>query len=131
MCVLRIFSDTDSFKSFALGTKLEVVSVHDKDEIRKIGKKIPMPQYQISLAVSDRDWDDFPSQVKDAIVFLSENFDELAKMQRNHKVDDAYLDFPIESRLDGDIVNQNDHLPRQLIALAGKLNFGIEISIYG
>ena len=43
---------------------------------------------------------------------------------------DCYLDFPIYSRLNDEIVNQNDHLPRKLINLAGKLNIGIEMSIY-
>jgi len=30
MCILKIFSDTSSFKRFALATKLEVVSAYDK-----------------------------------------------------------------------------------------------------
>jgi hypothetical protein len=44
--------------------------------------------------------------------------------------DELFLDFPIYSRLDGEIVNQNDYLPSKLISLAGELGLSIGISIY-
>ncbi len=49
-----------------------------------------------------------------------------------HSADDvdAYLDFPLWSRLSDEIINQNDNLPRELIALAGELGLGIQMSIY-
>lgn len=43
---------------------------------------------------------------------------------------EAYLDFPLSVRLSDKIVNQNDHLPRELIILAGELRLGIEMAQY-
>jgi len=130
MCILKIFSDTSSFKRFALATKLEVVSAYDKGEMRGVTKKPPAEQYQITLSVSDAEWDDFKLQVSDAIIFLTSNHDELLMLHSTHEVIDGYLDFPIESRLDGDIAVQCDHLPKQLIKLASNFDFGILMSIY-
>lgn len=80
--------------------------------------------------MSDKDWDDFKGQVADAIAFLAVNELELSKLITSHDGVDAYLDFPLYSRLDQNIVNQNDHLPRGLIILAGRLALGIEMAIY-
>lgn len=48
----------------------------------------------------------------------------------NSNVSAANLDFPIYSRLNENIINQNDKFPKELIILAGKLSLGIELSIY-
>ena len=110
--------------------EVPVYSIQEKGDCRSKKKNEVFSSYRISFDVSDREWDEFPAQVDDAINFLSTNFNSLEKLILNHDIDDAYLDFPLYSRLNGDIVNQNDHLPRELIALAGKLNIGIEMGIY-
>lgn len=130
MCFLKMFSDKKSFKIFATSTSIPIFSVFDKGEFRKKSSKVPFPHNQISIDVSDKDFDDFKGQVSDAIAFLQTNFDELNLLISTNEVTDAYLDFPLYSRLTSDIVNQNDHLPKELIVLAGKLNLGIEMSIY-
>ena len=130
MCFLKMFSDKKSFKTFATSTSMSIFSVFDKGEFRKKSSKEPFPQYQISIDVSDKDFDEFNGQVSDAIAFLETNFDELNLLISTNEATDAYLDFPLYSRLTSDIVNQNDHLPKELIVLAGKLNLGIEMAIY-
>jgi hypothetical protein len=125
MCNLKIYSDTNSFKSFAKTTKIPVYSVDDKGENKK-----RQTDYRISFDVSDKDWSDFEGQVQDCISFLAKHFEEIEQLFKTHKVTTAYLDFPIYSRLYGDIVNQNDNLPKELIVLAGKLSLGIEMAIY-
>ncbi|MBL1292883.1 MAG: hypothetical protein COB61_003325 [Thiotrichales bacterium] len=84
----------------------------------------------LSLDVSEKEWDDFPGQVTDALEFLSKYYEELSDLFGEIDNVDAYLDFPIYSRLNEEIANQNDHLPRDLVSIAGKLNLGIEMSQY-
>jgi hypothetical protein len=130
MCVLKIYSDTDSFKLLAEKTVLPVYSVYEKGDLKIASEKQTYTDYRISFDVSGKEWDDFDGQVKDAILFLEKYFDALNVMMQSHNISDAYLNFPIYSRLDDTIVNQNDHLPVKLIMLAGKLSLGIEMAIY-
>jgi hypothetical protein len=125
-----MYSDTKSFKSFALSTSLPILSVFDKGEVRRKRQNKPLEHYQVSFDVSDKDWDQLKLQIVDAINFLESNFNALSKLKESHNVFDAYLDFPYSSRLCDGIVNQNDHLPKELISVAGRLNLGIEMSLY-
>jgi hypothetical protein len=95
-----------------------------------INECVSSPASAISLDVSDKEWDDFPGQAVDAISFLSIHHDELMKLLCNIEDVSACLDFPICSRLNSEIVNQNDYIPRELVSLAGKLNLEIGMSQY-
>ncbi|WP_392343863.1 hypothetical protein [Pseudoalteromonas prydzensis] len=128
MCILKIHSETISFKKFCETTKIPVFSVTDKGELR--GKTRVSETFVASFDVSDAEWDEFSQQIDDAINFLTVHFGELNQLITETPDADGYLDFPIYSRLNNDIVNQNDHFPKKLINLAGKLNFGIEMAIY-
>lgn len=130
MCFLKVHSDTHSFKKFCETTKIPVYSVFDKDEFRNKSKTRKSKTFVISFDVSDADWGDFPAQVTDAIKFLTDNFSELEMLIAEVPDADGYLDFPLYSRLDDEVINQNDHLPKALVSLAGKLNLGIEMAIY-
>ena len=130
MCILKIYSDDNSFKSFVTTTKIPVYSSYEKGDYRNETTEIVREHYRISFDVSRKKWDDLKGQIEDAILFLEKHFEELNTILSTHKISDAYLDFPIYSRLDENIVNQNDHLPKELIFLAGKLTLGIEIGIY-
>jgi hypothetical protein len=122
MCFLKVYSTTTSFSSFAKTTSIPIYSRSDRNPDSE--------HFKISFDVSDRDWDDLKGQVEDAILFLTKYQTELESLFLTHKVSDAFLDFPIFSRLDNEIVNQNDHFPRRLVSIAGKLNIGIELGIY-
>jgi hypothetical protein len=128
MCLLKVYSNTNSFKSFKETTRIPVYSIYEKGD--KQAKRKVHKDFKISFDVSEKEWDDFKGQVQDAIDFLIKYRKDLKMLFKTHKITTAYLDFPIYSRLQGDIVNQNDHLPNELILLAGKLSLGIEISIY-
>lgn len=127
MCFLKVTNKTKSFKELAKTTNIPVFSVYDKGEKRNKNKNYD--DFRISFDVSQKGWDNFKGQVSDTITFLEYHFKELEEIISNFKAD-AFLDFPIYSRLNEEIVNQNDHLPKELIALAGKLNLGIEMAIY-
>ena len=128
MCVLKVYSDTNSFKAFSASTNIPVYNCHDKGEA--LTNKRLCKEYRISFDVSDREWDEFEGQVSDTIAFLEKYYSQLKDLFATHLITDAYLDFPLWSRLDENIVNQNDHIPRELIKLAGELNIGIEMAIY-
>ena len=55
---------------------------------------------------------------------------EIRRLVESHPVSEAYLDFPLWSRLDGEFVNQSDLLPRELIALCAAAGIGVEMSLY-
>ena len=128
MCVLKIHSHKKSFKKFCETTNIPVFSVFDKGEVRS--KTRICESFVVSFDVSDAEWDSFSEQVDDAIKFLTVNFRDLKQLLSETLDADGYLDFPIYSRLNDTIANQNDHLPKKLINLAGKLNLGIEMSMY-
>jgi hypothetical protein len=130
MCILKIFSETDSFKAFAECSPIPVYSVHDATDIKDTRKNKTHGVFRISFDVSDCEWDDLPGQVEDAIAFLSLHAISIRKLVDSHNVSDAFLDFPIWSRLDENIVNQNDRLPRQLISLCARAGIGVEMALY-
>jgi hypothetical protein len=128
MCVLKIYSPTHSFKDYSNHGNLPIYSVYDKGEFRT--KTRQCAEFTMSLDVSDKEWNNFSGQVEDAIKFLKQNFIALNDLYVKYAVSNWYLDFPVYSRLNDQIINQNDHLPSELISLAGKLNLGIEMAIY-
>lgn len=130
MCVLKAYSETKSFKDNPSLEQLPVYSIHDKGEVRRKRTGELYDNYSVSLDVSHAEWCEFRRQATDAIKFLKENREALAQLLRSTGDIEAYLDFPLWSRLSGEIVNQNDHLPRELIMLAGELGLGVEMSIY-
>lgn len=130
MCILKVYSDTESFAAFAETTTIPVFSKYEKGDTKNKVRNFKRNDYRISFDVSDKDWDKLNDQIKDAIYFLDKYFDELRSLLSNPKINSAYLDFPIYSRLNENTINQNDQLPKELIILAGKLSIGIEMSIY-
>ncbi|WP_210420384.1 hypothetical protein [Aquisphaera giovannonii] len=83
------------------------------------------------MSVSDRRWDDLPGQIEDAIEFLQRHRNDLERLRAAPGVVDIRLDFPYELRIDEDNVwAQFDYLPPKLLALAGALGIGIEMSLY-
>jgi hypothetical protein len=127
MCVLKVYSNIDSFRKFRERTRLPAYDSYEKGDERV--KRI-QTDYRISFDVSDKEWDDFNGQVQDAIMFLKEYKKDLTELFNTHEISDAYLDFPLWSRLDKNIIIQNNHLPGELVSLAGELYIGIEIAIY-
>ena len=128
MCVLKIYSDTNSFKAFSKNTEIPVYSCLDKGEV--LTSKRLCEKYRISFGVSDREWDDFEGQISDTVSFLEKYYAQIQELFATHSITDAFLDFPLWSRLGENIVNQNDYIPRELIKLAGELNIGICMAIY-
>lgn len=130
MCFLKLFSDTASFKDYAAETELPVFGVHDAQDIRRRKTGETFGTHRISFTVSACEWDDFDGQVRDAIVFLGHHASEIRRLVTAHPVSEAYLDFPLWSRLEGELASQSDSLPRELIALCAAAGIGVVMSTY-
>jgi hypothetical protein len=107
-----------------------VYSCKEKGGILNQRRGAVQERYQISFNVSELEWDEFPGQVEDAIGFLEKWGSELLYFKAEYQPDELLLDFPIYSRLNGEIINQNDYLPSKLVSLAGQLGLSIGMSIY-
>jgi len=130
MCVLKAFSNSRSFKGFAETTAMPVYSCLDKGEVLNPKTRSLTEENRISFDVSEKEWNDFPGQVADAIAFLTKWETDLNKLIADFEPEDVTLDFPLYSRLNDRIINQNDYLPKELIILAGRLGLCIGMSIY-
>src|SRR6185295_4997963 len=80
----------------------------------------------LSLDVSSADGD-FDAEIAVAIAFLSIHEAELRRLRDFPGVTDVRLDFGYYRR---DVAAQCDYLPPELLARAGKLGIGIELSLY-
>jgi hypothetical protein len=130
MCILKIYSDSMSFEHFSETTSLPILGFQVKGRPVRARSDRTYESHRLSIDVSDKDWSDFDGQVADAISFLADHEQELIDLLKSHEATNAFLDFPLYSRLDENIINQNDHLPRELIVLAGRIGLGIGMAIY-
>ena len=109
---------------------MPVFRSREKGETRYAGSSKVNERFSISFNVSTKEWDDFKGQVEDAISFLRQWEFEISQFALQYPPDLFYLDFPLYSRLDDEIICQGDYLPAELISLAGKVGLGVEMSIY-
>ena len=96
-----------------------------RSEIKKDGER--NRNSGASFLVSNADFHQFEKQKKDAISFLTNKRTVIRRIMNWPGVDSACLDFGIERR---DVAAQFDHLPAELLRLAGELGIDIEISQY-
>jgi hypothetical protein len=54
MCILKVYSDIESFAEFAKTTKIPVFSKYEKGDITNKEKNLKRTDYRISLDVSDK-----------------------------------------------------------------------------
>ena len=82
-----------------------------------------------TVTVSEKEMDDLPGQIEDAITFLRVNAPALAILMNHLGVEDFGLDFAVARREDtAPAISM--HLPSALIAAAGRLRISLTISEY-
>ncbi len=81
----------------------------------------------LNISVSDRDGDEFDGQVADAIEYLKVHEEAIRGLLSQTGIR-ASLDFGVWNK---EQWSQCCHFPAELTKLAGALNLGLEISIYG
>lgn len=133
MCVLRVIGLKFDPQRAVASSTLEPYSVY----------RVGDPQYPslpegpkhywsgFKVEVSDGSRENLSDQVPDAIAFLKKHRRALAKLQRTRGIEDIRLDFAVDLRIDRKkTLAQFDYFPPKLVALAGAVGCGLEISIY-
>jgi hypothetical protein len=123
-CVLHVTGDDFAVDAFLAESSLRPYRVHHRGETRcRAGA---FPDSGLSLAISDADGQ-LSEEVADATRFLTEHEPELRRLQSFPGVTDLRLDFGYYAR---EVAAQFDYLPPELLARAGSLGIGIELSLY-
>ena len=125
-CVLRVSGDCFQPQGFLDDSDLVPWNVFRKGE-RKAEKR-SWDSSGFTVVVSEASGDDLAQQIQDAIEFLRMHKEEVARLMRSEGLDYVQLDFGV-NRKNGFL--QSSYLPPELLALAGALGLGVEISIYG
>jgi hypothetical protein len=125
MCVLRADGDSFEPREFLLLSTLDPCNVFRKGERKS--ETTTWHSSGLTVPVSECEFDDFEGQIRDAISFLTVHKDELWRLRSFPGVDEVELDFPVHRR---DVFVQSQSFPSELVALAGELGLGLELSIY-
>ena len=129
-CILRVSGKQFASRSFARRTTLPVVSAYVRGEPRlprtnPKGKKHTTSC--VNIEVSAAGFTNLKRQIRDAVSFLGRNRLALRRLARIRGVEQLTLDFGVTDRA---VAAQFDYFPPDLIAAAGSLGIGIEVSRY-
>ena len=123
-CVLHVSGDNFRVDAFLADSNLRPYRVHHRGDIGRRSQRFTGSGISLDVSSADGDLD---AEVSDAITFLSTHEAELQRLRDFPGVTDMRLDFGYYCR---DVAAQFDYLPPDLLARAGKLGLGIELSLY-
>ena len=123
-CVLRVSGENFMVNDYLADSSLQPYSVHQRGEIGRRSRRFPHSGLSLDVSTANGD---FKTEVADAIQFLSTHEAELLRLRNFPGVTDMRLDFGYYRR---DVAAQFNYLPPDLIARAGRLAIGIELSLY-
>jgi hypothetical protein len=128
--VLRAFGADFDVDAFLAGCTLPVCAVKRRGEPVFPASQPDGRQHKqsaVHVSVSDADFGEFPRQVEEATAFLRAEPDQVRRLCEWPGVEGVTLDFGIAWR---DVAAQSDHLPAELVRLAGALGLALEVSHY-
>ena len=133
MCVLRVTGRTFEPAKYLASSTLEPYSVFRAGDARFAsqpnGKVHEESGFKVD--VSRGPWNSLVGQVADATAFLKKHEETLRQLRSVPEVEDLRLDFRLDLRIDRQkVFAQFDYFPPELVALAGALGIGLELSIY-
>jgi len=123
-CVLRVSGRDFEINSFLIGSSLG--SCFIKPAKRLASRLTERKKTTFNFDVSSADGD-LHIEVADALLFLDRHHDELQQLRTLPGVEKLTLDFGCWQR---DVPAYFSYLPAELLARAGKLGLGIELSLY-
>jgi hypothetical protein len=133
-CVLRAWGKTFDVEAYFKNSKLKPSRVWKKGQTiehgAKRGKKYQMSGF--NCKVSNGDFNDLQTQIRDAIQFLKLFKSDLKRLTSASGLEAAGLDFGIINRalsVKGSAV-QSDVFPAELVRLAGAVDLDIAITLY-
>jgi hypothetical protein len=129
--VLRVRGDDFDVDDLLRKISLSVCHVERKGQPRFSPRSRIADCTGFNASTSEASERDLPKQVEDTIKYLRLNESDLKNVMSFPGVTDAEIDFAVECRLNStDIFAQNDYLPPELLALAGNLGIGINLTLY-
>ena len=129
-CVLRVSGKHFDARAYARRSRLPIASVHVRGEPRLPRTRPKGEKYDssgVTIDVSGAGVENLKRQIRDAIKFLAEQRSLLRGLRRVAGVETLTLDFGVADRA---VAAQFDYFPPELIAAAGSLGIGFEISRY-
>jgi hypothetical protein len=131
MCVLHVTSKRSTLSDVLTMTKLPYYASHDKSDPqpygRNRGKPLGFSGFKVEVS---KKFVDLPGQIKNAVRFLKRYRKDLFQLRGKLRACDMTLDFSNKLRIGSKIAAQFDRLPPKLIAMAGELGIGIQLSLY-
>jgi hypothetical protein len=129
-CVLRVAGRDFDVDAYLRRGRLDPVAVYRRGEpkfkTKPRGAKVRCSG--CNILVSDRDFSDFPGQLREAVAFLKRNGSAVRALRRRPGVEQASLDFGVERRPTA--IVETDRFPEELIRLAGTLGLALALSRY-
>jgi hypothetical protein len=129
-CILRVSGKDFASRSYARRTTLPVIKVSVRGEPRLPKTKPNGEKHKtsgVNVQVSNADFTNLKRQIRDAVTFLERHRRALRRLGRASGVERLTLDFGVADR---GVAAQFDYFPPELIAAAGSLGIGIEVSRY-
>ena len=125
-CVLRAAGDEFEPREFLSRSSFKACNVFVAGERR--GSASVWSTSGFTVDVSSASGEELEKQIEDALEFLDQYRDELSRLVNTRGLTDLNLDFGVNRR---DVFVQSIYLPPELLKVAGSLQVGIEVSIYG
>jgi hypothetical protein len=126
-CVLRVSGRRFDVDAFLSRSRFKPCAVWRKGGQRPGRKALKHTDSGFNLVVSEADGPRVDIQIQDAVRFLKRNRTALAELRNQPGVEHLILDFGIQQR---SAPAQFDHFPAALVAVAGELGMGLELSRY-
>jgi hypothetical protein len=126
-CYFRATGDNFDVDAFLASSSLVPDKVFHRGEPCQVNPDRKRPFTGFAVLVAEN-FGRLCSQTTEVTTFLREHEPELSRLSRYPGVSDIRLDFGYDR--DPEAAVQCDYLPPDLLALAGSLGIGIELSLY-
>ena len=125
-CVLRARGSSFAVDEFLAASSLQPITVFHRGE-KQSSKSRPMTAAGFHAVVSAADFANLQGQIADAVQFVQQNQDELARLVGFPGVENVSVDFGIEER---DVAAQSERFPPNLLGMLGSLGISLEFTLY-
>jgi hypothetical protein len=128
-CVLRLDGVDLDVDALLQNTTLVPCKVWRKGEPSRRGRESsPRSTSGLNIAIGKAAVSDSVGQIRDAIAFLQQHDVQIRQLTKFPGVAGLEIDFAFA--LTAETYIQTDHLPRELVELAGRLGIGITLTHY-
>ncbi|MBV9657320.1 MAG: hypothetical protein JO295_04335 [Verrucomicrobia bacterium] len=123
-CVLHVSGYDFDVDAFLASSNLRPYYIHHRGEIGRRSQRFTDSGFSLDVSAADGD---FRAEATDAMAYLATHEAELQRLHDFPGVTDMRLDFGYYFR---NVAVQVDYFPPDLLARAGRLGIGIELSLY-